>query len=44
MALTEPGMWSYLLDPELVALMVAVGLRYTGLQLRMALPPFRRRC
>lgn len=44
MALTEPGMWSYLLDPELVALMVAVGLRYTGLQLRMALLPFRRRC
>lgn len=42
MALTEPGMWSYLLDPELVALMVAVGLRHTGLQLRMLLP-FRRR-
>jgi len=38
MALTEPAMWAYLTEPELLALVVGVALRYSGLQLRMLLP------
>jgi hypothetical protein len=33
MMLTEPVMWAYLLDPELLALLVVVGFRYTGLEI-----------
>jgi hypothetical protein len=33
MLLCEPAMWCYLLDPELLALVVVIGARYTRLQL-----------
>lgn len=29
MLLSEPAMWAYLVDPELLALVVVVGLQYT---------------
>ena len=32
MLLSEPAMWVYLLDPELLALVVIVGLQYTRLE------------
>jgi hypothetical protein len=35
MMLTEPVMWAYLLDPELLALLVVVGIRYTGLEIAL---------
>ena len=31
--ISDPGMWPYLLDPELLALVVVVGLQYTRLEL-----------
>jgi len=33
MMLSDPGLWPYLLDPELLALVVVIGLQYTCLQL-----------
>ena len=30
--ISDPGMWPYLLDPELLALVVVVGLQYTRLE------------
>lgn len=35
MMLSDPAMWLYLLDPELLALIVVIGLRYTMLQLSL---------
>ena len=29
MMLSDPAMWAYLLDPELLALVVIIGVRYT---------------
>lgn len=31
--ISDPGMWPYLLDPELLALVVVVGAQYTRLEL-----------
>ena len=31
--ISDPGVWPYLLDPELLALVVVVGLQYTRLEL-----------
>ncbi len=31
--ISDPGMWPYLLDPELLALVVVVGVQYTRLEL-----------
>jgi hypothetical protein len=31
--ISDPGMWPYLLDPELLALVVVIGIRYTRLEL-----------
>ena len=31
--LSDPGMWPYLLDPELLALVVVVGVQYTRLEI-----------
>lgn len=31
--LSDPALWFYLVDPELVALFIVVGLQYTGLEL-----------
>lgn len=33
MMLSEPAMWFYLMDPELLALIVIIGVRYTRLEL-----------
>jgi hypothetical protein len=33
MLLSDPAMWFYLLDPELLALIVIIGLRYARLEL-----------
>lgn len=33
--LSDPPMWLYLLDPELPALVIVIGLRYTMLQLSL---------
>lgn len=33
MLLSDPVMWPYLLDPELLALLVVIGARYTLLQI-----------
>jgi len=35
MMLSEPAMWVYLLDPELLALIVIVGIRYTRLEIAL---------
>jgi hypothetical protein len=35
MLLSEPAMWCYLLDPELLVLVVVIGVRYTRLQLEL---------
>jgi hypothetical protein len=31
--ISDPGMWPYLLDPELLALVVVVGLQYTRIEI-----------
>lgn len=36
MLLSDPGMWPYLLDPELLALVVIVGAQYTRIELTLA--------
>lgn len=33
MIISDPGMWPYLLDPELLALVVVVGVQYTRLEI-----------
>lgn len=33
MMLSEPAMWFYLLDPELLALIVIIGVQYTRLEI-----------
>jgi hypothetical protein len=35
MLLSDPAMWFYLLDPELLAVIVIIGLRYTRLELSL---------
>lgn len=35
MMLSDPAMWFYLLDPELLAVIVIIGLRYTRLELSL---------
>ena len=47
MLLSDPGMWPYLLDPELLALVVIVGARYSRIELTLArirLEGLIRRC
>jgi hypothetical protein len=36
MLLSDPGMWPYLLDPELLALVVIAGVRYSRIELILA--------
>jgi hypothetical protein len=35
MLLSEPAMWPFILDPELLALVIIVGAQYTGFQFVM---------
>lgn len=45
--LSDPGMWPYLLDPELLALLVIVGAQYTRIEFVLAgvrLQSVIRRC
>lgn len=35
MMLSDPAMWAYLLDPELLALMVIIGVRYTRWEIEL---------
>ncbi len=35
MMLSDPAMWPYLLDPELLALVVVIGARFTMLQIEL---------
>ena len=47
MLLSDPGMWPYLLDPELLALVVIVGVQYTRIEMllaRVRLEALIRRC
>jgi hypothetical protein len=47
MLLSDPAMWPYLVDPELLALVVVVGARYSRVELTLArirLEALIRRC